>query len=74
MPAMRAQASAVYIGVITIIASSGPVIVSVPSSKLIQTLLHCRMSTSFLLCMPICHTFSKWREREREINRETSET
>jgi hypothetical protein len=27
MPAMRAQASAVYIGVITIIASSGPVIV-----------------------------------------------
>ena len=28
MPAMRAQASAVYIGVITIVASSGPVIVS----------------------------------------------
>ncbi|CAI8021136.1 Protein spinster [Geodia barretti] len=33
MPAMRAQASAVYIGVITIIASSGPVIVSAPSSN-----------------------------------------
>ena len=28
MPAMRAQASAVYIGVITIVASTGPVIVS----------------------------------------------
>ena len=28
MPAMRAQASAVYIGIITIVASAGPVIVS----------------------------------------------
>lgn len=28
MPAMRAQASAIYIGVITIVASLGPVIVS----------------------------------------------
>ena len=28
MPAMRAQASAVYVGVITIVASIGPVIVS----------------------------------------------
>ena len=28
MPAMRAQASAVYVGVITIVASTGPVIVS----------------------------------------------
>ena len=28
MPAMRAQASAIYIGVITIVASVGPVIVS----------------------------------------------
>ena len=28
MPAMRAQASAVYIGIITIVASTGPVIVS----------------------------------------------
>ena len=30
MPAMRAQASAIYIGVITIVASLGPVIVSQP--------------------------------------------
>ncbi len=30
MPAMRAQASAIYIGVITIVASIGPVIVSSP--------------------------------------------
>ena len=29
MPAMRAQASAIYIGVITIVASVGPVIVSI---------------------------------------------
>ena len=29
MPAMRAQASAIYIGVITIVASLGPIIVSV---------------------------------------------
>ena len=28
MPAMRAQASAIYVGVITIVASLGPVIVS----------------------------------------------
>ena len=28
MPAMRAQASAVYVGVITIVASVGPVLVS----------------------------------------------
>ena len=28
MPAMRAQASAIYIGIITIVASAGPVIVS----------------------------------------------
>ena len=28
MPAMRAQASAIYIGVITIVASVGPIIVS----------------------------------------------
>ena len=28
MPAMRAQASAIYIGIITIVASLGPVIVS----------------------------------------------
>lgn len=28
MPAMRAQASAVYIGIITIVASIGPVLVS----------------------------------------------
>lgn len=28
MPAMRAQASAIYIGIITIVASIGPVIVS----------------------------------------------
>ena len=29
MPAMRAQASAIYVGVITIVASLGPVFVSV---------------------------------------------
>ena len=36
MPAMRAQASAVYIGIVTVVASLGPVLVSLIDCKLVN--------------------------------------
>ena len=47
MPAMRAQASAIYIGVITIVASIGPLLVSIVTLELPEPNYNAALSSRF---------------------------
>lgn len=61
MPAMRAQASAIYIGVITIVASLGPIIVSAPVFGGVQGYRE-------IVCMVMCQGFTKVQVHMNALN------